>query len=352
MKINRSYNHSIRRVIAALAALIVLASPAMAAAATNLTSASLGLSDSRPTQSATYTLTASSVTNTAIQCIKEVYATTSTGTTLPSGMSTSSATVSASSTLINSSTSGWTADTSVNGTVKYTDASPVTPGTLSGATFIVSGITNPAQGSYFLQFNTYSDSNCSAGVNTLTLSFATMAGQAVSLAVDPSLTFTVAGVANSQAVNGATTNVTTTSGTLPLGTVTASTNAVAAQDLTVTTNAGSGYTASTRYTAAPSNGSHSITDFTGSNASPAVFSAAGTEAFGYTTNSTTLGTGTAARFSGDKWAAFTTTNAEVAYSNAAVSSSTTRVGVQAGISGTTPAGSYTTTVIYTVTPIY
>jgi hypothetical protein len=122
--------------------------------------------------------------------------------------------------------------------------------------------------------------------------------------------------------------------------------------LTVNTNAGNGYTVYTRYTQAPTNGSHSITDWTGTNASPTTFSAAGTEAFGYTTTSTSL-SGTAARFSSNKYAKFTTTDAEVAHATTGVSNDVTTVGYQVGISGTTPAGVYgTSTVIYTATPAY
>ncbi len=153
----------------------------------------------------------------------------------------------------------------------------------------------------------------------------------------------------------ATTTVASTDGTIPFGTVTTSTNGVAAHDLTVTTNAGSGYTLSIRYTAKPTSGANDIDDHTGTNAAPTTMSP-GTEAFGYTTNDATLGTGTADRFTssgGNKWAAFTTSNAEVAYSSTSVSSQTTRVGYQVGISGTTPAGIYgTSTVIVTATPAY
>ncbi|MEO6728872.1 MAG: hypothetical protein ABIM99_03030, partial [Candidatus Dojkabacteria bacterium] len=92
-------------------------------------------------------------------------------------------------------------------------------------------------------------------------------------------------------------------------------------------------------------------DFTGTNATPTAFSAAGTPAFGYTTADATLGTGTAGRFTGGNWAAFTTSPLEVVYS-AVAAAETIRVGYQAGISTTTPAGSYLTTVIYTATPIY
>lgn len=183
-------------------------------------------------------------------------------------------------------------------------------------------------------------------------------GQAVSLTVDPTISFNIALVASSQSVNGATTTVATTDGTIPFGTVTASTNAIAAHDTTVTTNAGTGYTTSIRYTATPSDGgSNDINDVSpGTNGSPQDFSAAGVEAFGYTTDDATLSvTGDGAnRFTTptNQWAKFTTSNAEVAYSGAAVSAQTVRVGYQVGVANTTPATIYTTTVIITCTPAY
>lgn len=176
--------------------------------------------------------------------------------------------------------------------------------------------------------------------------------QAVSLTVDPSISFSIVSVGSSQTVNGATTTVASTATTIPLGTVSSSANAIAAHDLTVATNAGSGYTIYAKYTAVPTSGSNTIEDHTGTNASPTAFSAAGTEAFGYTTDDVTLGTGTANRFISNKWAEFTTSDLEVAYNAAAVSSQTTRVGYQVGVAETTEAGSYMTTVTLTVTPIY
>jgi hypothetical protein len=143
-------------------------------------------------------------------------------------------------------------------------------------------------------------------------------------------------------------------GSIPFGTPTASQNKITAQDLTVATNAGSGYTIFTRYTGQLTSGSNTIADHTGTNAAPTAFSAAGTASFGYTTDDATLGTGTAARFTsgGAKWAALTTSNLEVAYSNVAVASTTHCVGYQVGISSTTAAGTYTSTVIYTATPVF
>ncbi len=321
--------------------------------AVQLTTASLAQSDPRPSVSSNYTVTVSSVQLVTTRCIKEVYATTSTGTTVPGSFVSTSATINTTNTnYIN--TTGWSLDATTNGTLKYTLAGGATPASASGRIFEADGITNGATSNttYYLQFSTYSDAACSVALDSVTIAYVYTDGQSVSITIDPTLSFSVAGVASGGTVNSATTNVTTTSTAVPLGTPTISTNQIAAQDITVSTNAGAGYTVYTRYTAKPTSGANTLNDWTGSNATPTTFSAAGTEAFGYTTNDFTLGTGTAARFSSNKWAAFTTSNLEVAYDAAPVSAQTTRVGYQVGIAGATKAGSYITTVIFTATPVF
>jgi hypothetical protein len=221
---------------------------------------------------------------------------------------------------------------------------------------VLTGITNgsTAGTAYFVQFSTFNNTDCATTpVDNATIAFIYVNGQTVSATVDPTLTFTIAGVASGQTVvTGATTTVTSTSTTVPLGTLSTGANAIAAQDLTVGTNANSGYTVTAKYTAALASLSHNMTDVTGTNASPAAFPGAGTESFGYTTNDTALGTGTTGRFTGNTtWAKFTTSPLEVAY-NAAAVSETTRIGYQAGIATTTAAGSYSTTVVFVATPTY
>ena len=143
-------------------------------------------------------------------------------------------------------------------------------------------------------------------------------------------------------------------GTLPFGSVTPGANRVVCQDLLAATNATHGYSIYMRYTGAPQSGTDTIDDHTGSNASPTAFSGAGTEAYGYSTDDATLGTGTADRFTNPSqgWAAATTTNAEIGYESAAVTATHYFVGHQVGISVTTPGGIYQTTIIYTCVPIY
>ena len=161
-------------------------------------------------------------------------------------------------------------------------------------------------------------------------------------------------MADTETVNGTdiTAATVTSANTIPLANVNPSTNVVAAHDLVVTTNATNGYTVYASYSGTLSDGlSHTIADWTGTNGAPTTFASAGTSAFGYTTESTSL-SGTSSRFSSNKWAKFESWNYEVARATTKVSSDTTRIGYQVGVSGTQEAGTYITTVILTATPTY
>lgn len=327
--------------------------------AASLTGGKLSLSDSRPSgTSVSYDLEFDNVTTSSIRCIQVEFDTAADGSGgKPTGLDISSAALSGSSDYIPTPASWSISNNNTTGISSITYATGETPASASDRNVILTGITNgsTAETGYYAIFSTYNNVDCtSSGVDSGINTFIYVTGQAVSLTVDPTISFNVAAVASGQTVNGATTTVTTTDGTIPFGTVTSGSLSIAAHDATVTTNAGSGYTLYVRYTAKPTSGSNDIDDHTGTNAAPTAMSA-GTEAFGYTTNDATLGTGTVDRFTdgGPKYAAFTTTNAEAGYSSAAVSSQTVRLGYAVGISGTTPAGTYgNSTVIITATPAY
>jgi len=184
------------------------------------------------------------------------------------------------------------------------------------------------------------------------VSAATSADVVVTATVGESAELTVSAVNSGVAINGSTTTVTTTAN-VAFGTLVAATNAIAAHTLTMTTNAGSGYTVNTTYdhklwrTSATSS---DIDDHDGTNASPSAFpESTSDEDFGYTTEDFTL-SGTADRFSGGKWAGFTTGASEIAYHTGPVNATTTKVGYQVGITGLTAAGTdYTCTVTHTMT---
>lgn len=233
------------------------------------------------------------------------------------------------------------------------------------------GITNPStvNTTYYVRATTYSDTGSTTIDGTTTTAFAILdtTSIAVSATVDSNLTFSVAGVASGGSANSATTTVTTTANTIPFGALTAGTPAIAAHDLTVSTNAGGGYTITASNSATAQAGfppltsgaTNNIDTFTGTNASPATWSAPGgstantnTGFFGYTTEDTTLCTGTAGRFASNKWAGTSTAGQEIVCSATGISSETTRVGWQVQVNNLQPAGSYTGNVILVATPTY
>jgi hypothetical protein len=337
--------------------------PSLGAHAATYSTASVAVSDPRPNVTASYTFTASNVTLSLIRCVKFQYSDTATGSTVPSGMSTAAATLdTTANTNYVPTPASWTIAHPANGTLTITNATGETPASASARKVTFNNITNSALSDtkFWLKVFTYSNADCSTGqLDNGTVLFILTNGSTLTLTVDQTLTFTINAVAASQACDGTTTTAASTSTTIPFGTVTAAGNAVVCQDLQAATNATNGYTIYARYTAKPTNAlAQTIADLGGGtpvpNSAPVNFTAAGTESYGYTTNDAALGTGTANRFTSptQNWAAMSATNAEVAYEPAGVTSATYRIGHQVGVSLTTKPGTYSTTIIYTCTPVY
>jgi alpha-tubulin suppressor-like RCC1 family protein len=141
-----------------------------------------------------------------------------------------------------------------------------------------------------------------------------------------------------------------------LGSTSPSLNAVAAQDLSITTNAGGGFTVYLRATGGPSESrGHVLADVSGTYSAPVAFPTAGTEAFGFTTSEASLPAGTANRFTAPsaRWAPVTTSSVVVSYSSTLPpSTDVVCVAYQAGQSSATPAGAYSATIIYTAVPLF
>lgn len=337
--------------------------PSLNLQAATLSAASVALSDPRPSTTSNYTFTGSSVTTGApgtIRCIKMLFSDTAAGTNVPTSMSTTGGGVTVDTTNTNyiPTPASWTFTHTVNGTMTLTNAAGEIPASASARRVVINGITNSnlADTKFWLKINTYNNVDCATSpVDNAAVQFILTNGSTLSLTIDDTLTFTVGAVAGGQSCNGVTTAAASTATTIPFGTITPAANGIVCQDLTAATNAANGYTIHARYTAAPTNSlAQTIASHTGTNAAPTTFSAPGTEAYGYTTGDATLGTGTANRFTSpaQAWAAMTTTNAELAYEPVGVTNTTYRVGHQVGVSLITRPGTYTTTVIYTCTPIY
>lgn len=337
--------------------------PALPAYAATLTNTSVALSDPEPSVAANYTFAASNVTTTGIECIQAVFATTSGGSTVPTGMDTTGATVDTSATTYVPAVAGFSLNNSVNGTLTLTDASAQTPASGSDRVLQFDAITNSSvtDTAYYMTLTTYSDTGCTSLIDSATALFMNTAGTTMQLQVDPTLSLSIAGVGASQPCDGSTTTAASTASTLPFGVVSSAVNSDLCQELTAATNATNGYTLYMRDTQQPTNpDGKTIADVPGSNAVPQAFPAPGTEAYGYTTSASNLsdcsGSCSPSRFTDGStynyYAAATTSNAEIGYSTAGDSGTNYYIGHQVGISTATAAGDYTTTIIYTCTPIY
>lgn len=340
--------------------------------AATLVNASLTLSDSRPVQaSVTHTFGWTEGTDGSIRCIMYRYVTTQTGTTVPTSLVTTGG---AKGTFGGITGASWTGDFTTNGTIKLTNASGENPsGAVSTA---ITGITNAAAGTFYIKIDTFNNTDCSTSpVDNAVIAAVTTESVEVSATIDPTLTFTVAGLAAGANLKGSI-NVsdgctdTATTVTFPAGPtdpMVADTNYQCGQSLTTSTNSDDGYTVTTRGTHSSSDflkhtgdSSTTITDHTGTNASPTAFptgtGVSGSEAFGYTTDDATLGTGTAGRFgTNDVWAQFVnsgSTATEVAYSAGPVNAEVTKIGLRLRFTNVTDAGNYKGTLIYTCTPIF
>ena len=333
--------------------------------AAGLTAASITLSDSRSTAAATsvsYTQSFTIPGTTSLKCIKIQYATTATGSTVPTGMTTTSSTKTS---FIGGglTSANYTLDATTNGTIKYTYATGQAT-TNSNLTIVNSAITNPTTtATFFGIISTYTNTDCVTGpVDAATIAITTTDGVTLNITVNPSLTFTVAGISSPTAYKGA---FTVTSGCADSSTAVSfpsnpaiATNYDCAQSLTTSTNGAGGYTVTLSGTVAGNDlisGANSITDYAGgSNATPAIW-ANPTEGFGYTTSGilSSAGAGTT-RFTtaDDRFATLTNTASEVAYSSIPVNADIVNIGYRVRISGTTKAGAYSGTAIYTATPVF
>jgi hypothetical protein len=319
-----------------------------------LTSSSLQLSDSRPSQPSSYTFSTSGLTTgTTIRCIQLDIGTVVDGTG-DAGLTVTGATLGTNTI----SAGGWGVSV-VDGAsdqLRATLAGGATPSASGSITW--NNVTNSstADTTYFGLFQTFTNVDCVTGpIDSAVVTLIFKNGSLVSLTIDPTLTFTVAGVTSGGTINGVPTTITSTPTAVNfLNAVTSVANGVSAHDLSASTNATGGYSLYIRNTGLLTSGSNTITNHTGTNATPTAFPAAGTEAFGYTTNDSSLNSGTAARFTtGPSWAGFSdTTNELVGDSSGPIGATTTRVGHQVGVSGSTEAGTYQTTIIYTAASIY
>lgn len=223
----------------------------------------------------------------------------------------------------------------------------------------LAGITNPstANTSFFARMISYSDTGTTV-IDYGQMMFAVLSTTSIGVTaqIDPNLTFTVTLVGSAQQVNSATTTVATTVNTIPLGNLTGGTAAIAAHDVTVTTNALYGFQVTVNQVGSYplASGSAHFNAFTGTYTTPTTWSAPnGTQAnintgfFGYTTSDTVY-----SQFQTNKWAGTETTPRAFMSSTIGQNAYLKRIGWQAQINNIQPPGLYTGTMMLVATPTY
>jgi hypothetical protein len=325
----------------------------------------------RAASSVTYTFNQTLTVDTAIKQIDIYFCQESAATgdcTAPVGMNTGTPTLNSSN--IDGSDITAAKIAAANNTIRVgvgTTAAAQDPLTLQ---MEFTGLTNSTVGdtSYYVRMTTYSD----AGVTTIDTGRAAIGilgtgSISVTANVAPAFSFTVASVGTGATVNNAGVTVTTTATTIPFGDIEpGGSSAIAAHDLTVSTNAEGGYTVTVVGTNPPlADGSNNIDNFNQPNSAPTTWGTGpggvaknvNSGFFGYTTEDAVLGTGTVDRFTsggGNKWAGFDTTAYEVMYNAGATAfaGQTVRVGYQVQANGYQPPGSYAGTITLVATPTY
>jgi hypothetical protein len=226
-------------------------------------------------------------------------------------------------------------------------------------------VTNPASaGSYYVRITgtqTDSGSTLLAIISRVTLT----------ASVDTSFSFSIAGVATGQTVNGTTTSTTTTSTAIEFGTLASGTPVVAAQDLTVITNSPLGFAVTVHQdqNLTSSNGADIDTFKDGLNtATPITWVAPSSLVadertfghFGVTSDDTDLNGGEFTGGGGNKWAGnFFSTTTRIIFSHNGPADGLTqdkgkvRVGYEVQITSLQEAATdYSNHLIYVATPVF
>lgn len=168
----------------------------------------------------------------------------------------------------------------------------------------------------------------------------------------PSISVSFAGINSGTSVEGQTTDITTQAETINFGSLVIDTPKIAAQSITVSTNAVNGYTTTIYQNNDLTNqSSDTIDGVSGTNASPGTFPVSVSRgAFGYHTSDSSLCTGVTNRFNlDDTYAKITTTALEIACSSAPVSNELTYVVYKLLIGAQQENGAYTNEVTYITT---
>ena len=320
--------------------------------AASIANREMKISDSRPSQTGVTYDFEGDHSSTTVMCLKVQFCTTATGTcTFPTGMSVDSATKGDSADWSGWTYANWTFATSADG-FNYTYST----GEAGGAnySFSTNNITNPSSaGTYYARVATYTNTDCSTGeTDTGVAAFAIISGVSVSATIAETLSFTISDTAigfgelDTASVRYATADETGSTTEPGAGLPT---------QLTLSTNASGGVTVTIHDIG---NGtSAGLYDSTTTSLIAAVASSgvsAGSEGYGaYGKNaSANLTIDEGFDDDGTSDLAISTSPQTFVSSSGAISSETVDLSLKAAISGTTPAGSYSDTIVFIATPVY
>ncbi|MFM2330850.1 MAG: hypothetical protein RLZZ26_357, partial [Candidatus Parcubacteria bacterium] len=172
------------------------------------------------------------------------------------------------------------------------------------------------------------------------------------------LSFSINGLPSATTTAGVTTNVDTTSTGVPFGALPFSGSSVAANRLTVSVNASSGYKIfAYEREQLTDGGAAEIPPVLGTNTSPLSWSdgceATSTGCWGYHSSASVLSSGDSARFAPeDSYAQFSSDPSEVAYSAVPVTGQSTDMVYRLSVNHEQDPGDYTTELVYIVTPVF
>jgi len=135
----------------------------------------------------------------------------------------------------------WSINTTTTNSVSIKHGSGGQNGGLLSS-WVLGGIVNPDVGVFYVWINTYNNTDCaSSGVDNGVVATASVAGVEVSATVLETLSFSVAALPGGTCTVSGGNNVTTTSTSVPFGTVNSDTFYNGCQSLTVGTNGSNGY---------------------------------------------------------------------------------------------------------------
>ncbi|MBI2030268.1 hypothetical protein HYT05_01455 [Candidatus Kaiserbacteria bacterium] len=178
------------------------------------------------------------------------------------------------------------------------------------------------------------------------------------VAQSATLSFSIDGIPAASTTEGVTTAVDTTSTEVPFGILSIDTPTAAAQKLTVSTNASQGYRIfAYQRQGLLRDGSGEIPPVNATNASPSAWATAcdtaETGCYGYHTGDDVLGSGDTTRFAADdKYAQFTSTPAEIAYSAGPVTDESINIVYRVAAHSLQDAGNYSTDLVYIIVPTF